>query len=317
MKSFIVAQGQQAPTDHYFERTPPSSETADRPSADAAAIRGLVLHSILGQDSPICQIEIHKNDVVVRKKVSSVRTAVRNAQRGEITEHSLKSRLALSHFLNNTDHTFHSMLTLTFPAQFPTDGRKVKKCFHDFARNTLCRLEKKRLPLVWFLEFQRRGAPHFHVLWARELPDPEFIPRTSVRSSRLGYWTDRSLQSKLALQWALAVARFFGDGTPDPDHLRAGLALEILDDETSAKRYACAHAAKVTQKTVPACYSGVGRFWGKYCCEKLPPPLVINATTESVFAAVGRDALSTNGRVRKFLWGASRFFSTSDEEFIF
>ncbi|GAH86880.1 unnamed protein product, partial [marine sediment metagenome] len=54
------------------------------------------------------------------------------------------------------------MVTLTYPAVFPKNGKVVKKHL-----NVMLKWLKYRLPAknyLWFFEWQRRGAPHVHIL---------------------------------------------------------------------------------------------------------------------------------------------------------
>ncbi len=55
-----------------------------------------------------------------------------------------------------------TFLTLTYPASFPTDPRVYKGQLRAFLKR-LRRAHGER-PVVWRLEWQRRGAPHFHLL---------------------------------------------------------------------------------------------------------------------------------------------------------
>jgi hypothetical protein len=83
--------------------------------------------------------------------------------------------------------------------------------------------------IIWFLEFQKRGAPHFHFLATDWLPK-QFI--------------------------ALAWSRISGAD------LRACSRVEGLRHPEAAGAYAAKYACKKDQKTVPPEYQDVGRFWG-------------------------------------------------------
>jgi hypothetical protein len=88
----------------------------------------------------------------------------------------------------------------------------------------------------WFLEFQARGAPHFHIFctWS---PNKEWVAKT----------------------WYFIV------GSEDDRHLRAGTRVEFIrSGRAGTISYASKYAAKQEQKDVPSDYENVGRFWGVY-----------------------------------------------------
>ncbi|GAT32998.1 hypothetical protein TSACC_21403 [Terrimicrobium sacchariphilum] len=67
--------------------------------------------------------------------------------------------------------------------------------------------------------------------------------------------------------------------------------------------------AKRKQKEVPKEYLGVGRFWGKIGKLKLYMEGVATVDAAEVFRAYGCDALSSRGRVKKYLYDAAGKFS--------
>lgn len=54
-----------------------------------------------------------------------------------------------------------AMLTLTYPAHFP-DAKKAKGHLRAFLKRLFRRFP--RIGILWRMEFQKRGAPHFHLL---------------------------------------------------------------------------------------------------------------------------------------------------------
>jgi len=124
------------------------------------------------------------------------------------------------------------MLTLTYPAEFPMDGRLVKNHWRRF-RQWMVRNNAKTG--LWVLEFQKRGAPHFHVFLQNSLD------RTAV---------------------AKAWYRIVNCG--NPNHLRAGTRIERFRFPPALGGYVMKYAAKLEQKEVPKGYESVGRFWGTW-----------------------------------------------------
>lgn len=182
---------------------------------------------------PVIGVQIFRQDaVVLRRGVSRPRTYV---PRGVITQFSLASRKRLAFVASNTDIVLTSMLTLTYPREFPNDGKDVKRNLNQF----LVELRKKTpgVSVLWFLEFQRRGAPHIHIL---------------IRGVRV---------HKPMQQW-VSAAWYRICGTGDARHLRAGTRLERIRKPNGARNYAVKYAHKMIQKSVPCAYRNVGRFWG-------------------------------------------------------
>jgi len=154
---------------------------------------------------------------------------------------SAKSRTRLLFILGNTNVSFRSMFCLSYPAQFPTDGRQVKADLNRWL--TWFRRRVKGVPYFWFLEFQQRGAPHIHIYLsakAGELPHRE-----------------------MAIAWAGFVA---GDNLDEHKKVLAvhehKNQLQDFRTRDGYIRYAAKYALKTHQKTVPVAYQNVGRFWG-------------------------------------------------------
>jgi hypothetical protein len=126
------------------------------------------------------------------------------------------------------------LLTLTYPGKaelVPTDGRVVKEHW-DVMRRWLAHHGVRG---AWFLEFQRRGAVHFHVFLTGEVP-----------------------KEMVAKAWNRIA------GQNDPDHLKAGIRIEALRELHAAGAYAAKYLKKQEQKEVPEGFSNVGRFWGLF-----------------------------------------------------
>ena len=86
---------------------------------------------------------------------------------------------------------------------------------------------------MWVLEFQKRGAPHYHVFVRKAL--------------------DR---------FAVADAWFRIVASGDPKHLEAGTRIEAFRHPPALGSYVMKYAAKMEQKDVPSEFQRVGRFWG-------------------------------------------------------
>jgi hypothetical protein len=128
-------------------------------------------------------------------------------------------------------------LTLTYPAVFPTDGRECKRHL-DIFRRRLCRKYGRPLVLVWKMEFQRRGAVHFHIL----LPAVAGVALVDFQR-----WCSQA--------WYEVVQ------SGDAAHLLAGT--NVQEAVSDCSRYmAYALKEKDSQNDVPPEFTNPGRFWG-------------------------------------------------------
>ncbi len=251
-------------------------------------------------------VRLYRRDAIVSKRMPKgvvVGKFGTGGRRGIIEEFSMKSRYRLLHTVKNADCDFPAMLTVTYPGAWETDGKVVKRHLKTLVKRLVYHWPE--IQGVWFLEFQKRGAPHFHFmlslrLW--ELGKVEEMTRWHKKNGTKVFRTVPLLQKMVARWWFEIV------GSGDEKHLRAGTALEIIEEEEGALRYAACHAAKPHQKKVPKEYQNVGRFWGVIGGVKASCIEVVPSSAFDVFDRVGPDALSSKGRVRKYLWDASGLF---------
>ncbi len=136
------------------------------------------------------------------------------------------------------------LVTLTYPREFPADGRLVKQHWDNMRRW----LTRRGVAGAWFMEFQARGAPHFHCFLTGEVPKQE-----------------------VAAAWYRIV------GSGDDRHLRAGTRVEALRELHAAGAYAAKYLKKQEQKDVPDGFSSVGRFWGLFGGLSVQPLAEVNS----------------------------------------
>lgn len=187
---------------------------------------------------PIVGVTKYKSDLVIKRAEGTAQQG--GGTREEVTEFSRHSRARLAFVASNTDVVFKSMITLTYPANYPRDGARVKRDLRTFL--TALRRYTHGCELLWFLEFQKRGAPHVHILYDCHLPGK----RADLKNFR--QW--------VAYKWYKVC------GELDPKHLYAGTRTEALRSPEGGAHYAVKYAGKMEQKTVPEDYRNVGRFWG-------------------------------------------------------
>lgn len=160
--------------------------------------------------------------------------AVGGGRRGRVSGYSRASRrrcLRLFASLNRHEVELPLFVTLTYPAAFPADPRRWKRDLDVMLKRVLRRWPAAAI--VWKLEPQKRGAPHFHLA----VFGVGFIERG---------W--------LSAAWYEVV------GSGDPKHLQAGTQVERVKNW----RGVMAYAAKYIGKEVAAVDwpEYVGRWWG-------------------------------------------------------
>lgn len=181
--------------------------------------------------------------------------------RGDVVGFSAGSAIRMRRYLRECRAEYRSMVTLTYPGFFESDGSIVKNHLRRFLQEVqreYIRGSKangdgmfkgdaagtgqnysgfKALhSAFWFLEFQERGAPHFHIFF-NWCPSKEWVSE----------------------RWYNIV------GSDDIRHLHAGTRTEkLIAGRAGTISYASKYANKCEQKVVPSEYKNVGRFWGVY-----------------------------------------------------
>ena len=154
-----------------------------------------------------------------------------------------------------SDVKFESMLTLTYGKGFPLSGRIVKRHLNRFLTGYRRSFFGE---YVWFLEFQRRGAPHFHMFSQVSRPSPGHRMKAAslwcsaigLRKVTDGAYTDlKSMKVEFLSRQVYAVNK-------------RARHWEAFRSPDGAIRYAAKYCTKPYQKVVPESYQDVGRFWG-------------------------------------------------------
>lgn len=161
--------------------------------------------------------------------------------RGKVREFSGRSRTRMRRTVAATDMSKLPLFVhLTYPAEFAEDPTIYKSHLDNFALRLLRRFPESGF--IWKLEFQKRGAPHFHLfVWGIGDREP-FKP-----------W--------LSQAWYETV------GSGDLKHLAAGTRVERIQSRKKAMAYCSGYASKDDQ-TKPGEY--VGRYWGACQRENIP-----------------------------------------------
>src|SRR4030043_1664496 len=139
-------------------------------------------------------------------------------KRSKIIKFSWRSARRLRHLIRNSEDIWKAFITLTYPAEYPCNGRETKAHLNAFLQF----LRRKGIKSVWVLEFQSRGAPHYHIIVS------EFIPKEEI-----------------AERWYRIV------GSGDEKHLRAGAGMGEVRSKGQLYGYLSNYIKKLDQKPPP------------------------------------------------------------------
>lgn len=175
------------------------------------------------------------------ERKSRVKGSVTNNGNVAISEFSEQSRQRLAWVCSQSSYPMVSMITLTYH-RMTMDGKQCKadlKIFLNAVRRTL-----PSAKYIWFMEFQRRGAIHYHVLLS--------VP------------VDRQKWVRLGRCWSNIVIR--RGGSPKFvrwfNGRRRGKFWEDERKPGGLARYGLKYALKTKQKDCPKGLLNCGRFWG-------------------------------------------------------
>jgi hypothetical protein len=177
--------------------------------------------------------------------------------RGKVTGFSKKSRLR---FLKRMGQVNKSELplfvTLTYPAEFPNDKTIYKADLEKFLKRLVYRFPK--VAGFWRLEFQKRGAPHYHLLiW--------------------GLPYSKAIQKFISYLWYMTVK------SGDEKHLWAGTQVQKVRSWRGVMSYASKYMAKEMDFGQEC-----GRVWGYFNAGHIPwsKVLEVEISQEKVIKAM-------------------------------
>ena len=225
---------------------------------------------------------------VYRSDIKVIHTPVEEPQggggeRGAITYLSQSARERLRFFVANSDTVSAGMVTLTYPSKYSLDGRALKREMDNFLRS--CRRKwEGRFEYLWFLEFQRRGAPHVHMLTAGSIHDAmdkrvkhKLLcdrsccvtlgkPLGNEGNAKCGKHNRCRVvfrgepESWLVEQWLHAIG---AESDEAAQRFNRGGIWEPIHSKDGAAHYVAKETYKCHQKDVPKHYQNVGRFWAR------------------------------------------------------
>lgn len=203
-------------------------------------------------------------------------------KRGKIKQLSRKSLSRLAFLARETTVKMRSLLTLTYGDPYPNSGAYVKMHLNYFL--TSLRKNYPAVEYLWFLEFQKRGAPHIHLCL-------NFEPSDLDRHAAAFVWAEGVSRrwEPMSLLGGETPKRLFDNMFKVHTHQSQWANVKKVD---GVARYVTKYASKPEQKLVPLEFQDVGRFWGASKGLK-PKPIVSNVDmTESEL----REYLLDHGR---------------------
>lgn len=189
-------------------------------------------------------------------------------ERKKIYMVSKRSLAKLALLVRGCGLRFQSLMTLTYGANYPLSGKKAKRDLNHF----LISAKRNFGPFehIWVLEFQERGAVHFHI--ATTLPPPDDMQREVFAQ----LWQAISTPySWMYCQLDLVNGRFFQGQTLLTNEAvrevhRSLRSWEPVKKGDSLHHYFAKYTSKLRQKKVPVWYADVGRFWAASKGVRLP-----------------------------------------------
>lgn len=184
-------------------------------------------------------------------KVSGLKTEglgapTENLKRGIIQDFSRESRRRLQRFLASMDRDvvgLPTFITVTYPGEWQHDWKEWKRHLDNL--NRAFRYHYPKCFGVWRLEFQKRGAPHFHFLvWnGPKLQDVlEVYSQKLQRTVWIGNPSNKENQKLyewLSRTWYKIV------GSGDKRHLAAGTRIEPVQSWNGVVYYTSKYLAKL------------------------------------------------------------------------
>jgi len=158
------------------------------------------------------------------------------------TRNSRRRMMAKMAMIDQTQAPLPLFITLTYPESFPGDWETWKAHLQAFRKRFERRWQEKMF-IIWKLELQERGAPHFHLMVYTE----RFIPYTWIRDA----WYDIV-------------------GSEDPAHYKAGTSITRIRSARGAMFYISKYMAKPVGTGEGYVPVKMGRIWGVWN-EKLAP----------------------------------------------
>lgn len=170
-----------------------------------------------------------RRQIIIHAYTAGATTKPEQYTRGKIEGWNEGMSRRAGAYVENFREDFRVFGTLTYPNQFPTSGKAVKAHWRAFIERMRRSGWLEHGSIFWWLEFQERGAPHFHYLAT------EWIGK---------YW--------VANAWAEITG----------GNAAACSRVESIREPHKIGNYVRKYIEKAEQKLLPEGFVDVGRMWG-------------------------------------------------------
>lgn len=239
-------------------------------------------HNIMATKPPppvIVGVRLKKTSVEV---VRAACEPLGGGKKAKLTVISRKSIINAVEVLTNAEPELQSMIVATYPDTFPDDGRIVKA--HHKALNEAIRRKLGDFSYFTAVEYQKRGAPHYHQGTSFDLS--AYGPVVTLRRKKMSrrkptFQTVKELQDWAFEIWLDIISKpdiaYNGEplewaGVDEDDqemmrkayyHYHSGFSWEVMREKDGAKRYFVKELTglKLHQKTVPPDFKNPGRHF--------------------------------------------------------
>ncbi len=173
--------------------------------------------------------------------------------RGKCVGFSPASRLRMKKRLAklNLKDKYSFFITLTYPEKYITDMRLSKRDL-DVFRKAFAREFETFIGGFWRLEYQKRGAPHYHMLLISEKP----ISRKKIIKFIARRWPD------------IVRTSYLREGGNEKEyrphyekHKKSGHNVQFMKSREMVTNYISKYISKVDETVLP---DGTGRMWGQW-----------------------------------------------------
>jgi len=239
---------------------------------------------------PVIGIIAYPGGIVIRRSCNLTLSQVRHShERGIIALLSKRSLNRLALLVRSSGIKWGSVMTLTYGVNYPLSGKIAKKHLNKFL--IYARRKFGDFDYFWVLEFQLRGAVHFHI--ATTLPEPDLaqiqvFAKLWADISQEGQWSYCKWTNSPETDWTIPVQQTYWNCYQVHAHYKAW---EKVREQDGMSRYLAKYANKLRQKQVPEWYRDVGRFWGTSKGVKMPDGDFFYGSESGI-----RMALASHGR---------------------
>jgi hypothetical protein len=235
-----------------------------------------------------------------------------DVRRSAILEFSVRSRrrmMDLTASINRARAGLPKFMTLTYPGSWSPDPQRWKDDLDALGKRIV-----RRWPgasAIWRLEFQKRGAPHFHcLLFGVKYMDRAWLARAwAMIVTDLSLLAQRAVVNTLALlpymavalglvRWAALLALLSPAQLMYIKHRAAGTQVVRVKSWNGVAAYTSKGMAHELGKLDQALAEsgGVGRWWGVINREKLPLDVEVVVISLDVFWQLRRILRKLGGR---------------------